>query len=113
MSSNKIYIGNLSWGVTESMLNDTFGTCGQITECNLVTDRETGRSRGFAFVTYSNENEAQEAVEKYDGQDLDGRNLKVNFANQGQGGRGGRGGPRRGGQGHGGNGGGNHRGDRY
>ena len=92
--SKKIYVGNLSFQTTEAGLNDYFGTHGEVHSVNIVTDRDTGRSRGFAFVEMDPA-AADSAIEALDQTELDGRNLKVNEAkpreNRGGGG-GGRGG---------------------
>ena len=76
----KIYVGNLSYGVTEDTLATEFGVYGTVEETAVVTDRETGRPRGFAFVTFSNDTESKLATEKMNGTDLDGRLLTVNEA---------------------------------
>ena len=116
---NKIFVGGLNWDATDDDLRETFGECGAITDAVVVNDRDTGRSRGFGFVTYSSDEEAKAAVEKFDGQDFMGRKLTVNEARQreergdGGGGRGGGGGYRGGGgggRGGGGGGGGGYRG---
>jgi len=80
MSQNKLYVGNLSFNSTENDIRDAFGAHGTVTSVNVIMDRETGRPRGFAFVEMSNDQEAQSAVQALDGQDLDGRSLKVNIA---------------------------------
>ena len=107
-------MGGLNWDATDDDLRESFGECGTITDAVVVNDRDTGRSRGFGFVTYSSDEEAKAAVEKFDGQDFMGRKLTVNEARQreergdggGGGGRGGGGGYRGGGGGGGGRGGG-------
>ncbi|MDB4385258.1 RNA-binding protein [Opitutaceae bacterium] len=78
--NSKLYIGNLSFDTTESTIRETFGAHGDITDIYVAMDRETGRPRGFAFVTFSKGEEAQAAIEALNGQDLDGRSLKVNEA---------------------------------
>jgi len=98
--NNKLFVGNLSFNTTENDLQDTFAAHGTVLEANLMTDRMTGRARGFGFVTMSTEQEAQKAVEALNGASLDGRNLTVNIARPreeragGGGGGGGRGGRR-------------------
>ena len=77
---NKIFVGGLNWDATDDDLRETFGECGAITDAVVVNDRDTGRSRGFGFVTYSSDEEAKAAVEKFDGQDFMGRKLTVNVA---------------------------------
>lgn len=107
----KIYVGNISFRSTEDGLRDLFGQFGQVDEASIVTDRETGRSRGFAFVTMSDSNAAQQAIEALNGKEFDGRTLTVNEARPktpggGGGGRGGYGGGGGGRGGYGGGGGG-------
>jgi cold-inducible RNA-binding protein len=97
--NNKLYVGNLSFNTTENDLQDTFSAHGTVTEANLITDRETGRARGFGFVTMSSDEEANKAVEALNGAELDGRTLTVNIARPREersgGGGGGSRGPRR------------------
>jgi RNA recognition motif-containing protein len=102
----KIYVGNLPWRATDAQLSDLFGAHGAVTEAKIVTDRETGRSRGFGFVTMASADEAQSAIRALNGFSLEGRSLVVNEAREQSGGGGGGGGPRRGGGGYGGGGGG-------
>lgn len=78
--NSKLYVGNLSFNTTESGIRETFGQFGDITDIYVAMDRETGRPRGFAFVTFGNAEDAQKAIEKLNGADLDGRSLKVNEA---------------------------------
>ena len=78
--SNKLFVGNLSFNTTENDLNDAFGAHGTVTETNLMMDRETGRPRGFGFITMSSAEEAQKAIEAMNGKDMDGRALTVNIA---------------------------------
>ena len=80
MSQNKLYVGNLSFQSTEDDVADAFSAHGTVTSVNLIMDRETGRPRGFGFVEMSTDAEAQACVQALDGQDLGGRNLKVNIA---------------------------------
>jgi cold-inducible RNA-binding protein len=93
-----LFVGNMSFQTTESELSDLFKPFGQVTRVHLVTDRETGRARGFAFVEMPNDEEASKAIAALDGKELGGRNLKVNEARPKT-----QGGPR-GGGGHGGGG---------
>jgi cold-inducible RNA-binding protein len=118
--NNKLFVGNLSFNTTENDLQDAFAAHGTVTEANLMTDRMSGRSRGFGFVTMSSPEEAERAIQALNGATLDGRALTVNIARpredrpaHGGGGGGGGGGRRefRGGGGGGGGGGG--RRDRY
>jgi RNA recognition motif-containing protein len=97
--NNKLFVGNVSFDVTENDLQDAFAAHGTVVEANLMTDRMTGKPRGFAFVTMSTEEEAQKAIQAMNGADLGGRALTVNLARpreerSGGGGGGGRG-PRR------------------
>lgn len=78
---NKLYIGNLSWGMDDESLQELFSEFGRVTDAKVVMDRETGRSRGFGFVTLSNANEVNEAVSALDGVEVDGRTIRVSLAN--------------------------------
>ncbi len=78
--SNKLFVGNLSFNTTETQLRDTFSEFGAVSEINLMMDRETGRPRGFGFVTMSNAEEAQAAIAGLGGRSVDGRELTVNIA---------------------------------
>lgn len=78
--SSKLYIGNLSFNTTEHTLRNAFDPFGDITDTYVAMDRETGRPRGFAFITFSKADEAQAAIAKMNGADLDGRSIKVNEA---------------------------------
>jgi cold-inducible RNA-binding protein len=95
--SKRLYVGNLSFGTTESTLRDLFGEAGTVTEVKVMLDRETGRPRGFAFVEMGTETEAQAAVSQFNSRELDGRSLKVDVAAErtGGGGRSGGGGRNR------------------
>lgn len=75
-----IYVGNLSWGSTEEALRALFEAHGEVESVKIITDRYTGRSRGFGFVEMPNEEEGRTAVSALDGKELDGRALKVNEA---------------------------------
>lgn len=112
--SNKLYVGNLSFNTTENQLQDAFGAHGTVIEVHLVTDRETGRMRGFGFITMNTAEEAQAAIEAFNGKEMDGRELTVNVAKpREERGGGGGGGGGRGGYGGGGGGGGGRGRDRY
>jgi cold-inducible RNA-binding protein len=105
--SSKLFVGNLSFNTTENDLNDAFAAHGTVVETNLMMDRETGRPRGFGFVTMSTPEEAQKAIEALNGKEMDGRALTVNVARpREERAPGGGGGGRRGGGGYGGGGGG-------
>jgi len=92
--SSKLYVGNLSFQTTQQDLEELFTQSGQVDSVSLITDRDTGQSRGFAFVEMSTNEQAQAAIQAVDGKDLNGRNLKVNQAKpkEARGGRGGFGG---------------------
>lgn len=93
----KIYVGNLPWSASEADVRDFFAAFGEVHSVAVITDRETGRSRGFGFVEMDDEN-AERAINEANGRDMGGRPLRVNEAQQ-RGGGGGRGGPRGGGGG--------------
>ena len=76
----KIYVGNLSWNADESDLRDAFSAHGEVTSVQIITDRESGRSRGFAFVEMANDAEAKEAISAVNNKEIDGRPVKVNEA---------------------------------
>lgn len=76
----KVFVGSLSWNTDEKSLSEYFSKVGQVEEAVVIKDRDTGRSRGFGFVTFSEAQDAQSAVEELDGTQLDGRELKVNIA---------------------------------
>lgn len=78
--NTKLFVGNLSFNTTENDLQDAFAAHGTVTEANLMMDRTTGRPRGFAFITMSSAEEAQNAIQALNGADLDGRSLTVNEA---------------------------------
>ena len=99
----RLYVGNLSFNTSEDTLRAAFEQGGRkVVEVRLVTDRETGQPRGFGFVEMGSAEEAQAAMSEWDGQQLDGRTLKVNEAQERTGGGGGGGGTRGGGGGGGG-----------
>jgi cold-inducible RNA-binding protein len=93
---NKLFIGGLSWGTNDDTLRSAFEGFGEITDAKVITERDTGRSRGFGFVTFRDNNAAQTAIQQMDGSQLDGRSIRVNEAQdrprEGGGGGGGRGG---------------------
>jgi cold-inducible RNA-binding protein len=110
--NSKLFVGNLSFNTTEIELQDLFATCGSVTDVNLITDRMSGRSKGFAFVTMGTPEEAKAAIESLNGKNINGRDMNVSEArpreerpDRGFGGGGGGGGGR-GGYGGGGGGGG-------
>lgn len=77
---NKVYVGNLSFNTSESILRSTFEAFGTVTSAKIITDRDSGNSKGFAFVEMSSDEEAQSAISGLNGTDLDGRQIKVNEA---------------------------------
>ncbi|MGB5812585.1 MAG: RNA-binding protein [Polyangiales bacterium] len=79
--SKKLFVGGLSWNTDSSQLQEAFEACGAVAEAKVITDRESGRSRGFGFVTYEDEQSAQRAVEELNGSTLDGRTIRVDAAN--------------------------------
>jgi cold-inducible RNA-binding protein len=103
---NKLYVGNLPFSATDDSLKEMFAQAGQVDSARIIMDRDTGRSKGFGFVEMSTEQEAADAIKKFNGMDLDGRSLTVNearpMAPRDSGGGGGRGGHRGGGGGGGG-----------
>lgn len=97
----KLYVGNLPFSTTEENLTDAFAAVGNVDTVKIITDRDTGRSKGFGFVEMATDEEAQKAIEQLNGQDFNGRALTVNEAKPmpprgggGGGDRGGRGGDR-------------------
>ncbi|XP_065856640.1 29 kDa ribonucleoprotein A, chloroplastic [Euphorbia lathyris] len=79
-SSNRLYVGNLSWGVDNLALENLFSEQGKVVDAKVVYDRETGRSRGFGFVTYNSAEEVESAIESLNGAELDGRAIRVSVA---------------------------------
>jgi RNA recognition motif-containing protein len=96
--AKKLYVGNLPFSVTEADLRQLFEEYGTVEAVNVITDRDTGRPRGFAFVEMENAENADKAIQSLDGQDFGGRDIRVNEARE----RGSGGGPRGGGGGGGG-----------
>ncbi|KAG5254310.1 nucleic acid binding [Salix suchowensis] len=80
MSSSKLFIGGLPWSTDDQTLRDAFSGYGEVTEARVIMDRETGRSRGFGFVSFDSTESASEAVSAMDGQDLGGKTVRVSFA---------------------------------
>ena len=78
--NNKLYVGGLPYSVTETQLEEVFAAHGTVESARVITDRMTGRSRGFGFVEMSSPEEAEEAMQKLNGTDLEGRSLTVNEA---------------------------------
>jgi cold-inducible RNA-binding protein len=82
LMNNRLYVGNLAFHTTEDSVQRAFARCGNVSEVKLVIDRESGRSRGFAFVSMATDEEANAAIQALNGADLDGRALKVNLAEE-------------------------------
>lgn len=80
MNSKKLYVGGLPYQVTEDTLRDIFSAHGAVESAVVISDRMTGRSKGFGFVEMSSQEEAQAAIDKLNGTDLEGRNITVNVA---------------------------------
>ncbi|HEY4505985.1 MAG TPA: RNA-binding protein [Candidatus Paceibacterota bacterium] len=80
MNNNKLYIGGISYSTTDDGLRDAFAQCGTVTSASVIMDRMSGRSKGFGFVEMSTPEEAQKAIEMWNGKELDGRTLTVNVA---------------------------------
>ncbi|KAI9017026.1 hypothetical protein BC832DRAFT_543425 [Gaertneriomyces semiglobifer] len=80
--ATKVFVGNLSWGTTDETLHGAFSQFGDIQDAVVLKDRETGRSRGFGFVTFGTEDAANAAIQAMNDQDLDGRTIRVNLANE-------------------------------
>ncbi|MCB0365539.1 MAG: RNA-binding protein [Bdellovibrionaceae bacterium] len=76
----KLYVGNLSYQTTDQDLSDLFSQCGTVDSARIITDRDSGRSKGFGFVEMSTDEEASSAIEKFNGQEYGGRSLTVNEA---------------------------------
>lgn len=97
---NKLFVGGLAWATDDSSLHSAFSAFGDVKEAKVILDRDSGRSRGFGFVTYVEDSDAQNAISSLDGSQLDGRTIRVNEAQErsrgprrdggGGGGRGGR-----------------------
>jgi len=78
--AKKLYVGGLSYGTSEATLKETFAQAGTVETAVIIIDKMTNRSKGFGFVEMSSDEEAQKAIEMFDGKELDGRTLKVNEA---------------------------------
>ena len=80
--SNKLFVGGLSWDTNDESLRDAFGRFGKVVEATVVLERDTGRSRGFGFVTMEDSAAADTAMREMEGANLDGRRIRVNTANE-------------------------------
>ena len=78
----KLFVGGLSWKTTDPVLKEAFAPYGEITEAKVITERDTGRSRGFGFVTFARDEDAKTAISKMHGTSLDGRSITVNEAQE-------------------------------
>lgn len=78
--AKKLFVGGISWNTTEATLNEFFAKVGTVVSAVIITDRYTGKSKGFGFVEMSTEEEAQKAISELNGQDLDGRSIAVSEA---------------------------------
>jgi RNA recognition motif-containing protein len=80
MANNKLYVGNMSYQTTEDSLRDHFSQFGEVLSANIIIDRQTGRSKGFGFVEFEDDDAAQAAISALNDQEFDGRRLRVNVA---------------------------------
>ena len=80
--AKKLFVGGLSWDTADDGLRQAFASYGEITEAKVITDRDTGRSRGFGLVTFASDEDAKTAISKMDGTSLDGKTVKVNEAQE-------------------------------
>ena len=80
--AKKLFVGGLSWDTTDASLRKAFALYGEITEAKVISDRDTGRSRGFGFVTFARDEDAKNAISKMNGASLDGRTITVNEAQE-------------------------------
>ena len=78
--AKKLFVGGISWNTGDAELRQAFEAFGEVTEATVVTDRQTGRSRGFGFVSFADDESATKALSELDGAELDGRNIRVNEA---------------------------------
>lgn len=80
MDKNKLYVGNLPWAVNNDSLREMFAAYGEITDAVVITDRMSGRSKGFGFVTFANPEDAEKAIAEMHGKEIEGRKIVVNVA---------------------------------
>lgn len=78
--NNKVYVGNLSYNLTSEQLGQIFAEAGEVTEATVITDKYSGRSKGFGFVEFANDADAQKAIEMFNDKEVEGRKLVVNIA---------------------------------
>ncbi|KAI3985089.1 hypothetical protein MKX01_027175 [Papaver californicum] len=79
---SKLFVGGLSYNTDDQQLKEAFDSFGEVTDARVIMDRDTGRSRGFGFVSYTSEENASQALSSMDGQDLGGRSIRVSYANE-------------------------------
>ena len=82
LMSTKLFVGGLSWNTNDDSLKEAFTSFGDVTEARVINDRESGRSRGFGSVSFANGDDAKSAMDAMDGKELEGRSIRVNFANE-------------------------------
>lgn len=78
--NNKVYVGNLSYNLTSEQLGQVFAEAGEVTEATVITDKYSGRSKGFGFVEFASDADAQKAIEMFNDKEIEGRKLVVNIA---------------------------------
>ncbi|MCB9091382.1 MAG: RNA-binding protein [Halobacteriovoraceae bacterium] len=77
---NKLYVGNLPFSIKEEALSELFSDCGSVESARIITDRDTGRSKGFGFFEMSSDSEAEKVISKFNGHEFEGRQLKISIA---------------------------------
>ncbi len=82
--TNRLFVGNISWGATDADLTEAFSKVGTVVSAKIITDKFSGRSKGFGFVEMSSESEAQAAIDQLNDTEIDGRGIKVDFAQERQ-----------------------------
>ncbi|KAJ7569993.1 hypothetical protein O6H91_01G102800 [Diphasiastrum complanatum] len=82
MSSSKLFIGGLAWGTDTEALKEAFSSYGEVTDAKVIVDRDTGRSRGFGFVSFTSDQDAESALQAMDGKELGGRMIRVDYATE-------------------------------
>jgi cold-inducible RNA-binding protein len=92
--SNKLYVGNISYQASEGDLEEAFGAHGKVVSVRIISDRDTGRSKGFGFVEMESGDQAEDCIQNLDGKEIAGREVRVSIARERQGGGGGGGGRR-------------------
>ncbi|KAJ7529483.1 hypothetical protein O6H91_15G052600 [Diphasiastrum complanatum] len=86
MASSKLFVGGLAWGADENTLREAFSSYGEVIDVKIITDRDTGRSRGFGFISFTNDGDAESALQAMDGRNVAGRTIRVDYAVQKPGG---------------------------